>query len=429
MIRSGGPSSIDRVWTAEPPTIRPLPLSGDGTADVVVIGAGFAGLAAALDLAEAGRSVVVLEAGAIGDSASAASAGQVAPLMYGARKTPADMVAALGEDRGARLNQRVAQSGRWLFDRIAALGIDAEARQGFVGVHRSEESLTGIAALYAQWEACGARIERVDRDELRTLVGSDRYVGGYRWVDGGIVNPAKLVDGLASAAARAGAIVHTDSRVIGLRRSGDGWEVRTAAGSVTAPRVIVATGSAGLPAWPELAHTVYAAPVAIAATAPLADRAAALLPKGGPIADMDDKAVFSPAVTADGRLVVSFLMNGLRTDLDRAPTPARRRLARAFPDWPQPAFQSLSWSKVALTPDGLPRLIRGEEGLIGVTGCNGAGLTLGMLAGREAARHALGTAEVDLLLPLTAPKALPLARTMPVLLRNLLVPIANRVGV
>lgn len=428
MTRSGGASSIDRVWTAEPPTIRPLPLSGDVTADVVVIGAGFAGLAAALDLAEAGRSVVVLEAGAIGDSASAASAGQVAPLMYGARKTPADMVAALGEDRGTRLNRRVAQSGRWLFDRIAALGIDAEARRGFVGVHRSEESLTGIAALYAQWEAYGARIERVDRDELRTLVGSDRYVGGYRWVDGGIVNPAKLVDGLASAAARAGAVVHSGSRVTGLQRSGDGWNVRTAGGSVTAPRVIVATGSAGLPAWPDLVRTVYAAPVAIAATAPLADRAAALLPKGGPIADMDDKAVFSPAVTADGRLVVSFLMNGLRTDLDKAPAPARRRLARAFPDWPQPAFESLSWGKVALTPDGLPRLILGDDGLIGVTGCNGAGLTLGTLAGREAARHALGTAEADLVLPLSAPKALPLARILPVVLRNLLVPIANRVG-
>lgn len=417
-----------RVWRADPPSIRPVPLEGDLAAETLVIGAGFAGLAAALELAGAGRSVVLLEAGEIGDGASAASAGQVAPLMYGARRTPEQVAATLGAVRGARLNRRVAASGRWLFDRIVALGIDAQARHGLVTVHRGEASLAAAAGLYAQWEPYGARVEPVDRDELRGLVGSDRYAGGYRWVDGGIVDPARLVDGLASAAARAGAIVHTRSRVMALRRLAAGWEARTAAGGVAARHVIVATGSAGLPAWPDLSRTVYAAPVAIVATAPLADRAAALLPRGGPIADLDDKAVFSPAVTADGRLLVSFLMNGLRADLDRAPGPARRRLARAFPDWPQPPFEALSWGQVALTPDGLPRLIRGGEGLVGVTGCNGAGLTLGILAGREAARWAMGTAEDELVLPLSPARPLPLARAMPVLLRNLLVPIANRIG-
>nr|WP_198148670.1 FAD-dependent oxidoreductase [Sphingomonas sp. Y57] len=417
-----------RVWRADPPSIRPVPLEGDLAAEALVIGAGFAGLAAALELAEGGRSVVLLEAGEIGEGASAASAGQVAPLMYGARRTPEQVVATLGAERGARLNHRVAASGSWLFDRIAALGIDANARQGLVAVHRSDATLAAAGALYAQWAPYGARVERVDRDELRGLVGSERYAGGYRWVDGGIVDPARLVDGLAAAAVRAGAIVHTRSRVMALARSGSTWQARTATGTVTARDVIVATGSGGLPAWPELARTVYAAPVAIAATAPLPDRAAALLPQGGPIADLDDKAVFSPAITADGRLLVSFLMNGLGADLDRAPGPARRRLARAFPDWRQPPFETLSWGRVALTPDGLPRLIRGGEGLVGVTGCNGAGLTLGILAGREAARWAMGTAEAELVLPLSPPKPLPLARIFPAVLRNLLVPIANRVG-
>lgn len=419
---------IERVWMALPPTIRPAPLDSAIRADVLVIGAGFAGLAAALELAEAGRSVVLLEAGEIGDSASAASAGQVAPFMYGARRTPHQVAQALGLERSDRLNRMVAASGRWLFDWIAALEIDAEAREGFVGVHRSEAGLAAGAALVAQWEIYGGRAERLGRDDVRALVGSDRYVGGYRWTDGGIVNPARLVDGLASAAARAGVTIHTRSRVIGLRKAGGGWEASTDRGSVSARKVIVATGSAGLPAWPALARTVWAAPVAIAATAPLPDRAVTLLPQGGPIADMDDKAVFSPAVTADGRVVVSFLMNGLRTDLGKAPDPARRRLARAFPDWTIPPFETLSWGKVGLTPDGLPRLIRGEDGLIAVTGCNGAGLTLGTLSGREAARFTLGTAEAALVLPLTPPTPLPLARTMPVLLRSLLSPIANRIG-
>ncbi|MES2498534.1 MAG: FAD-dependent oxidoreductase [Pseudomonadota bacterium] len=419
---------IGRVWTASPPTIRPTPLDGSVSADVLVIGAGFAGLAAALDLVEGGRSVVVLDAGEIGDSASAASAGQVAPFMYGARRTPDLVVQALGADRGGRLNRRVAASGRWLFDRIAALGIDAEAREGFIGVHRTEASLAAGAAFVAQWAAYGGRPERLGRDDLRGLVGSDRYVGGFRWIDGGIVNPARLVDGMASAAARLGGAIYSRSRVTALRQIGGHWEASTDRGSVVARQVIVATGSAGLPAWPALARTVYAAPVAIAATAPLPDRAAGLLPQGGPVADMDDKAVFSPAVTADGRLVVSFLMNGLNTDIRTAPHPARRRLARAFPDWTVPPFESLSWGQVALTPDGLPRLIQGEDGLIAVTGCNGAGLTLGILAGREAARFALGTPEEALVLPLSPATPLPFARTMPVLLRNLLVPIANHIG-
>ena len=81
-----------------------------------------------------------------------------------------------------------------------------------------------------------------------------------------------------------------------------------------------------------------------------------------------------------------------------------------------------------MTPDGLPRLVRGGEGVLAVTGCNGLGLTLGVLAAREAARHIAGRAPDALALPLSEPEPLLAARLMPALLRGVLVPLANRLG-
>lgn len=420
--------AVQAVWPAPPIGPACPPFSSHVSADVVVIGAGFAGLIAALELAGAGRSVVLLEAGPLAANASAASAGQIGPLFYGARKTPLQVAARLGAERAARLHRLVAESGDWLFDRIACLGVDCGARRGFLAVYRSDRSLARAAAALGQWDDHGGLWERRDREEVGRSIRSSRYAGGIFMPQGGMVEPVRLLAGLARAAAEAGVAIHSHSLVVSLAQSGDRWMVSTAAGTAAARHVLVATGSSGLVAWPALARTVYPAPVGIAATAPLPDRGTALLPFGGPVADLDDKAVFAPAMSEDGRLIMSFLMDGAPPDLARSPGPARKRLMRVFPDGAPPAFESLSWGRAALTPDGLPRLIRGGDGLLAVTGCNGFGLTLGVLAAREAARHIIGRAPDALALPLTEPRPLPGARLVPALLRGLLVPVANRLG-
>ena len=94
------------VWARAPGAYAFPPLAGEAMADVVVIGAGFSGLVAALELAEAGRSVVLLEAGPIATNASAASAGQIGPLFYGARKSPEQVAAKLGPERASDFSLR-----------------------------------------------------------------------------------------------------------------------------------------------------------------------------------------------------------------------------------------------------------------------------------------------------------------------------------
>lgn len=140
------------------------------------------------------------------------------------------------------------------------------------------------------------------------------------------------------------------------------------------------------------------------------------------------EAIFAPAISVDGRLVVSFLMDGSQPSAERSAGPARKRLQRAFGRTALPRFESFSWGKVQVTPDGLPRIFSLDAGLTAVTGCNGLGLTLGMTAAREAARLICGVEAGELAFTVTGPARLPAARLIPKAMEKVIVPLANRLG-
>src|SRR5213080_4105441 len=101
------------LWAA---TARPAPetppLDASRKADVAIVGAGYSGLAAALQLAEAGVSVIVLETGEPGWGASGRNGGQVIP---GLKPDPDDVVAMFGPEAGERLVRVAGDAPETLF--------------------------------------------------------------------------------------------------------------------------------------------------------------------------------------------------------------------------------------------------------------------------------------------------------------------------
>src|SRR5450755_474850 len=110
------------LWasTARPAPATP-PLDASRKADVTIVGAGYSGLAAALHLAEAGVSVVVLESGEPGSGASGRNGGQVIP---GLKSDPDELVAMFGPKAGEHLVGVAGGAPDTAFDLIARHEID-----------------------------------------------------------------------------------------------------------------------------------------------------------------------------------------------------------------------------------------------------------------------------------------------------------------
>lgn len=170
------PDSIWAAVTAAPP-LRPA-LDGDTDLDTVVIGAGFTGLSAALELARHGQRVMLLEAKAVGWGASGRNNGQVIPTLTAAE--PHAIIARWGA-AGERFVRLVGDSASLLFDLARRENISAlaEAEQtGWIQPAHSPGSIKLSRARVAAWQEYGFPARLLNREETTALLGTDFWLGG-----------------------------------------------------------------------------------------------------------------------------------------------------------------------------------------------------------------------------------------------------------
>jgi glycine/D-amino acid oxidase-like deaminating enzyme len=399
------PPSLWAATARAPPPTPPLDMSRQ--ADVAIVGAGYSGLAAALQLAESGASVVVLEAGEPGWGASGRNGGQVIP---GLKSDPDELVATFGPDAGEHLARVAGGAADTVFALIARHGIDCEARQcGWIQPAFAAADLDMVARRAEQWQRRGAPVAVLDRDGVRRLVGSPIYVGG--WIDrrAGSVQPLSYARGLARAAQKAGALVCGGSRVVALARDGGRWNVTTAHGpTVSAERVLLATNGYTDALWPRLRQTVIAANSLQVATERLPDAVRRTILPEGHVASDTRKLLLYYRCDLHGRLIM-----GGRGPF-RKPTGPRdfrhleMMIGLLFPQLKGVRCEFYWSGRIALTRDHVPHVHQPAPGLTVFLGYNGRGVAMATTLATLVAKNIIAPADNPLPLPITDIRPIPL---------------------
>ena len=265
-------------------TYRCPTLEGALEADVCVIGAGLTGISTALNLAERGYSVVVLEAAKVGWAASGRNGGQ----MIGGFACGMDTFAKyMPEQDVKRIWQMGLETCDIVKERIAKHQIDCDLTMGYFTAANKPRHMDELRT----WRDEAAsrfgydRFQCVPADEVHQYVQSGRYLGGLLDPDSGHLHPLNYTLGLARAARAAGVRIFEDSFVTSLKQGGR-HVATTARGQVSSQFVVLACNAHLGELAPEVSRKIMPVGTYVIATEPLgADRARELMPANAAICD------------------------------------------------------------------------------------------------------------------------------------------------
>ncbi|MCL6690429.1 FAD-binding oxidoreductase [Pseudomonas sp. R3.Fl] len=277
------------------------PLAGEEVADVCIIGGGFSGLNTAIELAERGFSVVLLEARKIGWGASGRNGGQ---LIRGVGHGVEQFEPVIGKDGVRQLKLMGLEAVQIVRQRVEKYGIDCDLTWGYCDLANKAADLEGFREDYEELKSLGYthELRLVPQEEMRSIVGADCYVGGMVDMGSGHLHPLNLALGEAAAAQSLGVRLFEDSQVTHIDY---GAEVRvsTAKGSVRAKTLVIGCNAYQNGLNNYLDGKVLPAGSYVIATEPLpADLAHELLPQNMAVCDQR-VALDYYRLSADNRLL------------------------------------------------------------------------------------------------------------------------------
>jgi len=401
-MNTGHPAASWYAQTATPFPQLPA-LQQDTRADVCIVGAGYTGLGAALELAKRGVSVIVLESAQVGSGGSGRNGGQV---HTGQRNDQAWLEKTLGRDDALRLWKMSQDARAHLLALIAEHEIACDFRPGMIHARHRKGGEAGDAAHIEHMARVYGydQLALIGQNELTHELGTDVYHGGLVDHGGGHLHPLNLALGMARAAMAAGATIHERTRATAWRREGGTIVVDTPQGRVTCDQLIL-TGDGYLDDLAGGAARARVMPINnfILATEPLGERADAIIRSNAAVADSRFVINYFRK-SPDGRLIFGGGENyrpGFPPDLKAF---VRRHMLKVYPDLADVAVTHAWGGSLGITVHRAPFVRELAPGVRIAAGYSGQGVMLAPWFGKLLADAALGEGEgVELLSRLPTP--------------------------
>lgn len=365
-------------------------LQGDRVCDVVVVGGGFTGVSAMLHLVERGYDVILLESHRIGWGAWGRNGGQLIDGFVAEEK----IEKRLGKDAARVAYQMGLECRDIVVDRIEKYSIDCDLKFGYLDLALRDADRRLFDSWMAEKSAAAYphRLQLLGKEEMRTVIGSDDYVGGFVNMGNGHLHPLNLCAGEAAAAAALGARIFEQSRVIKIRH-GNRPRVDTEQGCVRAKQIILAGNAYLGNTEPKLAGTVIPAGSYVIATEPLSESLAKeVLPED--MACCDQRVALDYfRLSADRRL----LFGGMCNYSGRVPksilASLRPNMLKVFPQLSHCAIEYEWGGNIAISMNRIPQFGRIEKNSYYAQGYSGHGVAPTHLAGKILADIVAGESE------------------------------------
>jgi len=372
--------------------------------EVAVVGSGYTGLNAAIELGKAGIEVVVLEQETIGWGASSRNGTMLTPGLKAKQK---DIKRWYGEEKQKELWQWSVEAVHHVSNIIQEEQIDCDYSINGMAYLATKPSHADIVRSYGEFldkEFGYKSTQWIPADQINQEIGSKVFYGALIDNLGSRLHPAKYVGGLAKTAQKYGVKLVNYSRVEKINRFPGKFTLETSKGILHAKKILLATGGYTTNLIPKVKQGIFPVGSYIIVTEPLPDSLQKELSPNNRV--FYDSKIFLNyfCLTPDGRMMLGGRANlSPNLDLQKSSRLLHSRLLEIFPQLTGIPITHSWTGKLGISFDQMPH-IGNLDGIYYAYGYSGHGISIGSYLGKEVGQLISGKRKSSLFMEIHHPK-------------------------